>query len=65
MLNFSTVLLGCGTTIYIMQDDFQTGAIMITLGIIGRIMSFVIEIGERGGNRNEKKQQEILQEQVH
>ena len=65
MLNFSTILLVCGTTIYVMHNDFQTFAVMLGLGIIGRIASFAIEIGEKNGKPNEKKKQKILQEYVH
>lgn len=65
LINFSSTLLICGTTVYIVQGDFSSFALLTTLGVLSRMASFSIEHSDKNGKQDVKKKREVLQEQIH
>ena len=65
MFNFSNVILVCGTTVYVMQDDLTSFIIMITLGTISKAIGASMNIAEKDSKPYVKNEKKILQEFVN
>ena len=65
MLNFSSILMLSATSIYVLKDDFNTFIVFSILAILGRIVSYSIENNNKIGEKNAKKEHNILQEHIH
>ena len=65
MLNFSSVVLLSATAIYIFQDDFVTFVILGASAFLARVISYSLEYNAKHGEKNVKKECEVLQEHVH
>lgn len=65
LINFSSLLLICGTIVYIAQEDFNSFALLVALGILSRTVSFSIEHSDKNGKQDAKKKRKVLQEQIH
>ena len=65
LINFSSLLLICGTIVYVVQEDFNSFALLAALGVLSRIISFSIDYGDKNGKQDVKKEREVLQEQIH